>query len=647
MSWMQKLYDTYEQCAGVEPDVGEAIMPIAHVSQQAHIEIVVDENGNFRRAKVVPKETTIIPATEKSAGRTSGEAPHPLCDKIQYCGADYSGDAGFGGVKVSYFDSYLNQLRLWCESENGHPKAKAIYEYVRKRTLVKDLIESKVLVEKNGVLVELREVKGGKDGDPQAELHRQADIFKQLTAKEDGNEKVKDQGDALVRWRVEEVGAGNRSSATWEDKSLMESWIKYYASLQTGKGFCMVTGKNVPLAIQHPAKIRNAGDKTKLISTNDTSGYTYRGRFLSADESVSVGFEVSQKAHNALRWLIQRQGYRGDQAVVSWAVSGRNIPDMTWNSFEILGLEGVNFVTTEHVETGQAFALRLNKRIAGYRATLDPNEDVVVMVLDSTSGNNGRLSIAFYRELKGSEFLQRIESWHTECAWHQCYSKDKKFTGSPSPKDIAEAAYGEKIIKRDEKLRKATVERLLPCIIDGIPVPRDLVESTKRRACNRVGMELWEWEKCLGIACSLYKVFNKNRSYLMSLETDRTSRDYLYGRLLAIAEKIETIALAVAGEKRDTTAARLMQRFSDRPFSTWKTIELSLTPYKARLRSRRTGFLVNMEKLLDEVSNAFQPQDFVNDKPLSGEFLLGYHCQRMAFKPVDASNTEYEQVTDN
>src|SRR5690606_28700456 len=112
-----------------------------------------------------------------------------------------------------------------------------------------------------------------------------------------------------------------------------------------------------------------------------------------------------------------------------------------------------------------------------------------------------------------------------------------------------------------------------------------------------------------------------------------------YGRLLAIAEKIESIALAVAGEKRDTTAARLMQRFSDRPFSTWKTIELALTPYKTRLRSRRTGFLVNMEKLLDEVSNAFQPQDFVNDKPLSGEFLLGYHCQRIAFKPVDASNT--------
>ena len=65
----------------------------------------------------------------------------------------------------------------------------------------------------------------------------------------------------------------------------------------------------------------------------------------------------------------------------------------------------------------------------------------------------------------------------------------------------------------------------------------------------------------------------------MTLETDRRTRDYLYGRLLAIAENIESRALFVARETRDTTAARLMQRFADRPYSTWRTIELALVPY--------------------------------------------------------------------
>ena len=76
----------------------------------------------------------------------------------------------------------------------------------------------------------------------------------------------------------------------------------------------------------------------------------------------------------------------------------------------------------------------------------------------------------------------------------------------------------------------------------------------------------------------------------MSLEENRTTRDYLYGRLLAIAENIEDRALYVARETRDTKAAKLMQRFASHPFSTWRNIEIALVPYKTRLRANRPGF---------------------------------------------------------
>ncbi len=73
-----------------------------------------------------------------------------------------------------------------------------------------------------------------------------------------------------------------------------------------------------------------------------------------------------------------------------------------------------------------------------------------------------------------------------------------------------------------------------------------------------------------------------------------------------------------------------MQRFADRPFSTWRNIELALTPYKSRLRAseKGAGFLWKREKLLDEIQCRFQPEDFASDRALSGEFLLGFHCQR-------------------
>lgn len=120
----------------------------------------------------------------------------------------------------------------------------------------------------------------------------------------------------------------------------------------------------------------------------------------------------------------------------------------------------------------------------------------------------------------------------------------------------------------------------------------------------------------------------------MALETDRRSRDYLYGRLLAVAEHIEGRALYVAGEKRDTTASKLMQRFADRPASTWRIIEPALNPYIARLRAKRGGFMFEMDKLLDEIIPSFIGDDFLDDSKLSGEFLLGYHCQRQALMPL-------------
>ena len=369
------------------------------------------------------------------------------------------------------------------------------------------------------------------------------------------------------------------------------------------------------------------------MSSNDTSGYTFRGRFHAADEALTVGFEVTQKAHNALRWLIARQGYRhAEQVIVSWSVGGEEIPDPFMDSLRLTKAFGLP-TNTAPADTAQSFALRLKRSLAGYGSKLDPGSDIVVMGLDSTSGMQGRMAITYYCELKGSEFLERIEAWHTKVAWHQNFGKDSHFIGAPAPKDIVEAAFGRRV---DDRLLKSTIERLLPCIVDGQAIPHNLALATSRRASNRTAFkpsERWEWEKCLGIACALFKGYHTERNYQMALEPDRTTRDYLYGRLLAIAENIESYALSVAGESRDTNAARMMQRFSDRPFSTWKIIEISLAPYKSRLRAKRGGWLVKREQLLTDTTAKFKADDYVNDAPLTGEFLLGYHCQRQELRP--------------
>ena len=127
----------------------------------------------------------------------------------------------------------------------------------------------------------------------------------------------------------------------------------------------------------------------------------------------------------------------------------------------------------------------------------------------------------------------------------------------------------------------------------------------------------------------------------MALDLNRNTRDYLYGRLLALAESLEEWALGVAGEDRPTNASRLMQRFSEHPYSTWRTIELALAPYKARLGGKSK----KRQQMIDDVIASFHPDDFLSDKRLSGEFLLGYHCQREYMRPHSENSKESDDQT--
>ena len=80
----------------------------------------------------------------------------------------------------------------------------------------------------------------------------------------------------------------------------------------------------------HSKKIRNEGDGAKLISSNDSQNFTYRGRFVSKEEAFAVGNETSQKIHNALKWIIRKQGTFFDTlAIVTWESNRLSMP--RWN----------------------------------------------------------------------------------------------------------------------------------------------------------------------------------------------------------------------------------------------------------------------------------------------------------------------------
>ena len=322
MAWMQTLFETYEKCAGSSLPDANALLPIAHTTQQAHIEIVIDGRGVFRRAVVLAKENqqTLIPCTEKSGGRAgSMPATHPLCDNLQYVAKDfraYGGTVTSGYAKIADapHGDYLALFRKWAAFAPTQSKLRAILAYVTRGNVIGDLVAAGILplAGSGGSSPKLLKEWNGQGAAPE--------IFRRLP-----NGQAPE--DAFIRWRVE--SEKELATGTWEDVGLIRSWQEFYASQQSVVGLCHVNGRTTALAEQHPKKLRHTADRAKLISSNDTSGFTFLGRFTDAAQAAGVSFEVTQKAHSALRWLIGRKqaARNGDQVFVAWAVGGQSIPD--------------------------------------------------------------------------------------------------------------------------------------------------------------------------------------------------------------------------------------------------------------------------------------------------------------------------------
>jgi CRISPR-associated protein Csd1 len=242
--------------------------------------------------------------------------------------------------------------------------------------------------------------------------------------------------------------------------------------------------------------------------------------------------------------------------------------------------------------------------------------------------------------LDRNEYLEKIADWHHSCKWNQKFweKENKKYVhyiGAPSVDKIIEVVYGKPRGGKDvsyTKIKKSARERLLRCIFDGEHMPFDYVTAAIRRASNPLGttkdgkFDRSGYEQILSTACALVRKHCQQRNeedYKLSIELDRNDRDYLYGRLLGAADKLEEYALFKKEKDRIVTAAiRHMQSFAQRPFRTWQTIHSCLNPYIQKVKG---SFAFNE---IQAVMNQFATGDYHEDTPLNGLYLIGYYHER-------------------
>ncbi|WP_249730679.1 type I-C CRISPR-associated protein Cas8c/Csd1 [Paenibacillus sp. J2TS4] len=642
---MQQLRAVYDENSG---EVGEfavrnkqrfTLLPIAHMTQGVQVTITVTADGEFYKAEVVPKEDgrTITPMSLDSANRAGSKvAPHYIHDKLFYVAGDYI-KFGTNAKRNENFAKYLEQMEHWASSAYAHHKVITVTKYVAKGQVIQDLIAAGWIWQyPDGKLVEKWDNRASQilntEKPPLYQLLQQT-IF-----------------DIGVRFTV--VKSHPADKDIWEDKELFQRFTQYTNEVlirDKHKSLCYATGEYEVPTTQHGARIRNAGDNAKLISANDDQGYTFRGKWKEAEEAVQIGYLASQKAHHALRWLIQRQGsYVDSRYFVVFRKLGDTATDVFASSLDLLtALQGPGDRKEDDERrrgTGIVEANQVAKALQGLAHSFESRffDQTIVMALDAAT--TGRLSIVYYQEVDSKLYLNNLTHWHETCRWLQI-TKDEHnrviaYTGTPSTYRISQAVYGE---KADARVKKELYTRLLPCIVEKQAIPKDIVYAIFERVKNPESFKntMESWEATLNIACALINKMYEKEGLNVALDVENKSRDYLFGRLLGIAEVMESRILSEQKENRATNATRYFNAFANRPARTWLVIRKQLQPYFNRMGKKATNYQI----LIQKVESSIRESD-MNNTALSPLFLIGYSSQVQELykkKEVEKDDSAAEQ----
>jgi len=259
------------------------------------------------------------------------------------------------------------------------------------------------------------------------------------------------------------------------------------------------------------------------------------------------------------------------------------------------------------------------------------------------AATTGRMSVTFYKDMPENDYIDRIVDWHKTCRWW-FQSRGVHFISAPSTDRIIAAVHGEHKGENYDKLRKQGREQLLHCILCGERLNRSWIAAAVQRASNPFsynkadgGWDKYKWETAINVACAIVRSYYSYYKEDVSLELDRSlnNRSYLYGRLLALADRIESHAryLQIKGndtDKRATNAVRYMTAFAAKPFRTWMQIFHLLNPSLQRL----DGGEWYMQQV-DEVIQLFREGEYEKNSALDGWYLMGYSLQRIALRNRD------------
>lgn len=386
--------------------VKKALIPYGHTTLPVLLSVLVGVNGCIRGVAKI-KRTIIIPCTEESMGRTIKPVPHPLFDQLQYVDSERSPE------KTSM---YLQQLAKW---KGDDVKLEAVFRCVSEHSI------------------------------SEAAAHYGVE----LTDKDDK---------AGVCF---EVQIGLEDSDLSNDVDIRNRWIAYLQRSQHKLGKDIFGEDLYTPTTNFPKKVVSSDANAKLLSANDSTNFTFRGRFSSKEQALLVDSASSQKINSTLRWLVNNHGtLTGNQAIVVWAIKRpeeKPVLNPQSGSFDFddffspIADESKALhddISDALNATNVQYAKIFSRVLRGYEGAEDlkkHNDPMVVVILDAAT--TGRLGVTFYCELQKDEYIKRILQWHVDAAWPLTFFK----------KSIVEGAERVNVVQYEGPHRSLTLSTVL------------------------------------------------------------------------------------------------------------------------------------------------------------------------------------------
>ncbi|UTD28998.1 type I-C CRISPR-associated protein Cas8c/Csd1 [Bradyrhizobium sp. WD16] len=443
----------------------------------------------------------------------------------------------------------------------------------------------------------------------------------------DWPEEMKDQNIVFVleRQRLDDVFIHDRPAAR-------ELW----ATLSAGSGknaeaICLVSGEKAPVARLHPAikGVWGAQSSGASIVSFNLDAFTSYGHEQGDNAPIS---EASAFAYTTAlnRFLERDSGHRiqiGDASTVFWADAGA--PEAAENAEDFFaGLLGID----DEKIANRGVQDTLDKIRAGC-ATADVLTELPEGVRFHILGlapNAARLSVRFYLEddfgVIARRYLKHVERLRIE----------------PPPREAVPSMWRmlveTAVLRKSENIQPNLAGEWLRAILSDTPYPLTLLSTLimRLRADHDVN--------ALRVAM-LKAILTKNfrMEVPVALDTACTDQGYLLGRLFALYEQAQTIALGHGVNA--TIKDKYYGAASAQPRKVFHLLESGSANHLSKIGKQKPGLKVNLEKRIGAIMELMEPakDPFPASLPDRSQALFGlgyYHQRNEFFRKADKSLPE-------